>query len=395
MLMLLKAAPDGHGVDADARYRAHGEPTPAQIEAGNYTKRLVDWNGLQIRVENEAGSVRYGRGWQTRMLYPYGYIVGTLGVDADPVDVYLGPDLDGAPMVYVVHQRKYGAWDQFDEDKAMLGFASEADAAAVYLKHYDDPRFLGPITAMPVGEFVDKVRSTRDAPKMIKGQAPVVLLLKTHVQGYVRKDGTAVRPHDDKRGSATPARQFTMATFEASEDGKTTVGGHVRRPMYVSRKVLNGADVHAWAVSQGFEHITPPDKMHVTVAYSRTPVVHETVGPDDGTVMAAPAGLALLGDKDDEAHVLHIEHPRLRTRFQHMLDHGASWDHDASHYRPHVTISYRSQSIDHGKVTPYRGEIHLGPERVEPLKSGWGGSLVGGEPPKLVKAIPVLFVTRN
>lgn len=170
--------------------------------------------------------------------------------------------------------------------------------------------------------------------------------------------------------------------------GYTRAGSHVkayeRRPMYVSRKVLNGADVHAWATGQGFEHITPPDKMHVTVAYSRTPVAHETVGPDDGTIMAAPVGLATLGD--DGAHVLHIDHPRLHTRFQHMLAHGASWDHEPEHYKPHVTISYKQQSVDHTKVQPYRGEIHLGPERVEPLKSGWGTSLVGGEEPKIVKS---------
>jgi hypothetical protein len=56
----------------------------------------------------------------------------------------------------------------YDEDKAMLGFASEDEARAAYLQHYDDPRFLGPITAMPVDEFVAKVRATKGNPAMIK-----------------------------------------------------------------------------------------------------------------------------------------------------------------------------------------------------------------------------------
>jgi hypothetical protein len=180
MLIIFKShAPDGHGTTPMARYPAPTEPTPAQAESGNYPKRLVRWNGLRLRIENEAGSIRYGRGWQTRMLYPYGY----------EVDVYLGPALDYAPTVFVVHQRKYGRWSEYDEDKAMLGFMSMEDAAAAYLKHYDDPRFLGPITEMPVDEFVRKAKATRDKPGMIKA----------HVQAYTKKDGSFVAAHDDSR----------------------------------------------------------------------------------------------------------------------------------------------------------------------------------------------------
>ena len=54
------------------------------------------------------------------MKYDYGYISGSKGVDE--VDVYLGTYLDTAEMVYVVHQRKYGDWDKYDEDKCLLGF---------------------------------------------------------------------------------------------------------------------------------------------------------------------------------------------------------------------------------------------------------------------------------
>ena len=142
-------------------------PTPAQAEAGNYPKRKIAWHGLTISIENEAGSVRKGNGWRTKMLYPYGYINSTEAVDGDQVDVYLGPD-ESADTVYVVHQRRYGDWARYDEDKAMLQFESEAAARSAYLKHYDDPRFLGPITAMPVAEFVEKARATNGAPKMIK-----------------------------------------------------------------------------------------------------------------------------------------------------------------------------------------------------------------------------------
>jgi hypothetical protein len=154
------------------RYRASHEPTLAQIKAGNYPKRALRWNGLVLRIENEAGSVRCGKKpdgtpWETRMVYPYGYVSGSEGVDGDEVDVFVGPD-ESAPMVYVVHQRKVGDWSRYDEDKAMLGFASEGEARQAFLHNYDDPRFLGPITAMPVAEFVAKVRATKKRPAMIK-----------------------------------------------------------------------------------------------------------------------------------------------------------------------------------------------------------------------------------
>ncbi len=160
------------------RYQFSHEPTEAQIKAGNYKKRAIAWRGLTIRVENEAGSVRQGKNpdgttaWETRMIYPYGYVSGSTGTDGDAVDVYLGPNRD-APFVYVVHQRKAGDWKRYDEDKAMLWFDSEDEARLAYLRHYDDSRFLGPITAMPVSEFVAKVQATKQRPGMVKS---VVLL---------------------------------------------------------------------------------------------------------------------------------------------------------------------------------------------------------------------------
>jgi hypothetical protein len=155
-----------------ARYRASHESTVAQLKSGNYPKRQIPWQGMTISVENEAGSIRCGvdpngKPWETRMLYPYGYLRKTEAVDGDAVDVYLGPDL-AAPFVYVIHQRKVGDWLAYDEDKVHIGFGSEADAVASFLQHYNDFRFLGPVTTMPVDEFVAKARATFDKPAMIK-----------------------------------------------------------------------------------------------------------------------------------------------------------------------------------------------------------------------------------
>lgn len=153
-------------------YRRSHEPTPAQIRAGNYAKRCIRWRGLVLKIENEAGSYRRGvkpdgTPWATRMVYPYGYVARSEGVDGDEVDVFIGPNL-AAPFVYVVHQRRVDDWSAYDEDKCMIGFDSREDAERAFLINYDDPRFLGPITALPADEFVAKARATKRAPAMIK-----------------------------------------------------------------------------------------------------------------------------------------------------------------------------------------------------------------------------------
>lgn len=179
-----------------------GPVSRAQAEVGNYRKRRIAWAGLTLVVENEPGTVRQGDGWFTRMVLPYGEVEDSEGCDGDRVDVFIGPDLETAQFVYVVHQRRYGRWSEFDEDKCMVGFLSEESAAVAYLQHYDDPRFLGSITTLAVPEFVAKVRATRDNPQMIKsnwfgGADLLKATLKKTVQipGFYKKDGQWVPPH--------------------------------------------------------------------------------------------------------------------------------------------------------------------------------------------------------
>lgn len=191
----------------DYARRLTGDPTPGQIAAGNYRKTHITVRGLDIAIENKAGSVRRGvdpggKEWETHMVCDYGYVKRSQGVDGDHVDVFLGPDLDRAPDVFVVHQRKAGDWKSFDEDKAMLGFMSKEEAISAYLKHFDDPRFLGPVDAMPFEVFVEKVLATKDSPSMIKSASPrLVLFLKATttktivVPSYTNKHGQVVSAH--------------------------------------------------------------------------------------------------------------------------------------------------------------------------------------------------------
>lgn len=118
----------------------------------------IKFAGMEISVETDKGQERRwidphtGESGSTKMLYPYGYIRRTEGADGEHVDAYVGPN-EQAKNVYIVHQMKAPDFKDYDEDKTMLGFSSEWAARSAYLAHYNDKRFLGSVSVMPVDQF--------------------------------------------------------------------------------------------------------------------------------------------------------------------------------------------------------------------------------------------------
>lgn len=126
----------------------------------------TEFQGLPISVETSPGEAREwkdphdGSEGRTVMAHPYGYIRGTLGLDGDQIDVFIGPHED-APVAYVITQMKAPDFMEPDEAKVMLGFGSPEEAKTAYRKHYDDGRFFGWMDAVPVAELLDKLRAGR------------------------------------------------------------------------------------------------------------------------------------------------------------------------------------------------------------------------------------------
>jgi hypothetical protein len=134
------------------------EPSPAQIEAGNYKKGHINLHGLDIAIENPQGSIRKGidetgRAWETELANHYGYFKKTVGKDGDPVDVFIGPD-HTSNKVFVVDQKDTTS-GRFDEHKTLLGFNTPEEARSGYLDNYDKtgPQRIGAITEVPVEHF--------------------------------------------------------------------------------------------------------------------------------------------------------------------------------------------------------------------------------------------------
>jgi len=140
------------------------EPTEAQKKSGNYKKGHVRILGLDIAIENPAGSDRSGtdqngKKWTSKIHHHYGYIKRSEGNDGDHVDVFLGPDPEGADKVFVVNQINPET-RKFDEHKCLMGFETEKEAKAAYLSNYEKGwKGLGSMAEMTVDEFKDWLKA--------------------------------------------------------------------------------------------------------------------------------------------------------------------------------------------------------------------------------------------
>lgn len=219
------------GMVAFVKHPPLHEPSRAQKHAGNYAKRKIKWRGMTISIENEQGSFRRGtnrdgKSWEQRMSAPYGEILGTEGTDGDAVDVFVGPNLE-APTVYVVHARKVNRWDEYDEDKCMVGWPDAESAKQAFLDNYSDPRFFGDMVEMPVDEFLTKVKATKEKPAMIKAEQLSLFSAPVQVAGSVKKDGTVVKTHMRVQKVSSEHQQGPREKIQAIVDrhgGREAVG---------------------------------------------------------------------------------------------------------------------------------------------------------------------------
>ena len=123
----------------------------------------INFNGINIGIENPIGSVREGtdnkgNAWKTKFFYPYGYIEGIDGSDGDSLDCFIGPN-ETSDKVFIIYQSK--ADNTFDEHKIMLGFNTLQQARDAYLAHYSTQGFLGHIEEMPLFEFKERIKGLR------------------------------------------------------------------------------------------------------------------------------------------------------------------------------------------------------------------------------------------
>jgi hypothetical protein len=151
-------------------------PPTEDREAHPYVGMLL-WRGLTLLIETAEGEERSGPGWRVTMPAHYGEVAGTISaLDGDPVDVFVGADLD-APMVYVVHQKHPGT-QAIDEDKVIVGVSSAAEAEALYRSAYSAGGFFHGMTAWPAEELANLLRAGGTVPRLDRPSAVAERLAK-------------------------------------------------------------------------------------------------------------------------------------------------------------------------------------------------------------------------
>jgi phage-related protein (TIGR01555 family) len=177
-------------------------------------------------------------------------------------------------------------------------------------------------------------------------------------------------PDDLPEGGAVP-----RSARRAANDAATWLADATPRPLYVQRKLLNAADLIAWAKANGFDTTLPAPDMHVTVLYSRAPVDPMKMGRDwredeQGRITVRPGGPRVIERLGENAVVLRFASPDLEWRHKDLVEAGGS--HDWPEYAPHVTLSYAvPEGVDLDALKPFNGELRFGPEIFEALDLDW------------------------
>lgn len=147
-------------------------------------------------------------------------------------------------------------------------------------------------------------------------------------------------------------------------DDETTL-----KTLYVSRKVVNFAEILNWAYRQGFPTTLDPTDFHVTICYSKSKFDWACTSPLRREVR-------ISGDErsihqfDGGAVVMTVQNDELADRWQQFIDLGAS--NSYKEYRPHITITYGDLPE---AVVAFPGDIILGPEIWSEVNGGWKHSL--------------------
>lgn len=143
------------------------------------------------------------------------------------------------------------------------------------------------------------------------------------------------------------------------------------RTLYVSRPLLNGRALAAWATRHGVPNVISAEEMHATIIYSRAQVDWDAISyadPDSYTAEGGPRFLKVLGPTESTL-ALRFVSDYFRFRHDEFREMGASWDWPE--YLPHVTLSYDAAGFEFDALDGFTGALVFGPERFAEVKEDW------------------------
>lgn len=324
--------------------------------------------------------------WETRQLNTSGwtdiimtYIAVVAGAASMPATVLLGKSPDGMNATgdgdLQNWERTLDGWREsqlrpvLDRlDPMLKNTAGLGDAKAWWA--------FGPLREATDDEITAGIKAKLDTIKVaIDAGAPAEPLLEVAANVMIESEqfsGLDALMADYKRGlEETEEPDLDEAEAGLTQRPRIAANDAAPRPLYVSRKVKNVADLKAWAKSQGLPELQ--DDLHVTVAFSRVAVDWIKMGQDyrdfngkgTGELVVSAGGPRVVEPLGDRTAVLMFANSDLSWRNREMRDLGASWDYED--YHPHISLT--GEPVDLSNVEPYRGKIVLGPEIFEDLSA--------------------------
>lgn len=237
---------------------------------------------------------------------------------------------------------------------------------------FEDPELDLRIDVDNIGALEPR-RETKRAGALAAFQARVITLNECRAEfGYDEIEGGDEIEKPQPPPQFRPRQEEEADEEEPEDDEKSLPLRLADKPLYAALQVdpPSAAALALWAARAGVPNVVPPNEMHVTTVYSRTPVpLYE---PDDFSRELIPPGafsLRLLGE--DQALVLTLDSGLARQRHELARMLGASWDHPE--YIPHITLSLTPNGVVPPSAPPFA--IAIGPEHVEKLDEredkGW------------------------
>jgi phage-related protein (TIGR01555 family) len=211
----VETAEAGQGVAPGAKQPPGGKAGGGgSKDSASTVAELLRLHDLHVVVENKAGTIRRGIGWESLMPDDYGYIRRHEGADGDAIDCFIGRDA-GALNAYVIDQRDLRT-GLFDEHKLMLGYPTAGAAIESYLLAYDDgdgnPERVMNVTVLTIDELKYWLaHSSQDEPC---AGSYITLDARFREEDASTEDAAQKLP---PRGKSTP--ESTPGSFKAGGGG--------------------------------------------------------------------------------------------------------------------------------------------------------------------------------
>lgn len=291
--------------------------------------------------------------------------------------------IDAALIPSALGSRPPEIWYKF----APLSTPTEAETADVFNKRMDAVTKLQATGAIPDEAFAKGVQGLMTEEGYLPGLDQALAEIPDD-ERYGLNPKPAANDDDDpsalqagKEGDPVSAGGGTKvpARRAANDAALGFFADAAPRPLYVQRKLLNGAALIAWAKENGFKSTLSADDLHVTVLYSKTAVDpmkmgESWAGDEQGRIRVKPGGPRAIERFGENAVVLLFASWELESRHHSMVEAGGS--HDFDEYHPHVTISFDVPAdTDLTALKPYAGALEFGPELFEPLNLDWKRSI--------------------